>query len=255
MEWSCSAPIRLGGLLSPVVRCPAGRLRLASCVVDDGWPLRRAAERFGVSVPRPSVGRGGTARRARRGWGTAPAARTGARPSWAVELGLGCGSPAVGVARSAAGWARRPHRGQVLPLEALRLVGVRPPGAGCGPNPNPFRYEHAAPGTWCTWTSRSSGGSPTVAVTASWAGRPGSGSRRAPSQGPRTSTTPWMTTPGWCTPRSCRWRSASAFWPAPPLRAAASRPAVLPHGRHQVSSAAPRFAPKRPARPATTRQG
>ena len=29
---------------------PAGRLRLARCVVDDGWPLRRAADRFSVSV-------------------------------------------------------------------------------------------------------------------------------------------------------------------------------------------------------------
>jgi len=29
---------------------PTGRLRLARCVVDDGWPLRRAAERFNVSV-------------------------------------------------------------------------------------------------------------------------------------------------------------------------------------------------------------
>lgn len=29
---------------------PTGRLRLARCVVDDGWPLRRAADRFGVSV-------------------------------------------------------------------------------------------------------------------------------------------------------------------------------------------------------------
>ncbi|MGK5531216.1 IS481 family transposase [Streptomyces sp. URMC 129] len=28
---------------------PTGRLRLARCVVDDGWPLRRAAERFQVS--------------------------------------------------------------------------------------------------------------------------------------------------------------------------------------------------------------
>ena len=28
---------------------PVGRLRLACCVVDDGWPLRRAAERFQVS--------------------------------------------------------------------------------------------------------------------------------------------------------------------------------------------------------------
>ncbi|MGZ6807528.1 MAG: leucine zipper domain-containing protein, partial [Mycobacteriaceae bacterium] len=27
-----------------------GRLRLARCVVDDGWSLRRAAERFQVSV-------------------------------------------------------------------------------------------------------------------------------------------------------------------------------------------------------------
>ncbi|MGW9419775.1 IS481 family transposase, partial [Cellulosimicrobium funkei] len=29
---------------------PAGRLALARCVVDDGWPLRRAAERFQVAV-------------------------------------------------------------------------------------------------------------------------------------------------------------------------------------------------------------
>ncbi|WP_410669435.1 IS481 family transposase [Amycolatopsis sp. cmx-4-68] len=29
---------------------PTGRLRLARCVVDDGWPLRRAADRFQVSV-------------------------------------------------------------------------------------------------------------------------------------------------------------------------------------------------------------
>jgi len=29
---------------------PTGRLRLARCVVDDHWPLRRAAERFQVSV-------------------------------------------------------------------------------------------------------------------------------------------------------------------------------------------------------------
>lgn len=30
---------------------PKGRLQLARCVVDDGWSLRRAAERFQVSVP------------------------------------------------------------------------------------------------------------------------------------------------------------------------------------------------------------
>ncbi len=27
-----------------------GRLRLARCIVDDNWPLRRAAERFQVSA-------------------------------------------------------------------------------------------------------------------------------------------------------------------------------------------------------------
>ena len=32
------------------VLTPRGRLRLARCVVEDGWPLRRAAERFQVSV-------------------------------------------------------------------------------------------------------------------------------------------------------------------------------------------------------------
>lgn len=30
---------------------PRGRLQLAECVVDDGWSLRRAAERFQVAVP------------------------------------------------------------------------------------------------------------------------------------------------------------------------------------------------------------
>lgn len=29
---------------------PRGRLALAKCVVEDGWPSRRAAERFQVSV-------------------------------------------------------------------------------------------------------------------------------------------------------------------------------------------------------------
>ena len=30
---------------------PAGRLALAICIVEDGWLLRRAAERFQVAVP------------------------------------------------------------------------------------------------------------------------------------------------------------------------------------------------------------
>ena len=30
---------------------PAGRLKLARLIVDDRWPIRRAAERFQVSWP------------------------------------------------------------------------------------------------------------------------------------------------------------------------------------------------------------
>lgn len=28
---------------------PTGRLRLARCVIEEGWPLRRTAERFQVA--------------------------------------------------------------------------------------------------------------------------------------------------------------------------------------------------------------
>jgi transposase-like protein len=71
-----------------------GRLRLARCVVDDGWPLRRAAERFQVS---PTT-----------------AARWAARYRQA----------------GAAGMADRPSRPQVSPARALRrtehrIVGLR----------------------------------------------------------------------------------------------------------------------------------
>ncbi len=58
-----------------------GRLRLARCVVDDGWPVRRAAPRSGSRSPRRrrSVGRTATARRAGRGWPTGPVDRSGSR--------------------------------------------------------------------------------------------------------------------------------------------------------------------------------
>ena len=52
-----------------------GRLRLARCVVEEGWPLRRAAERFQVSVnyrgpvgrplPRGRAGRNGRSQSSR----------------------------------------------------------------------------------------------------------------------------------------------------------------------------------------------
>jgi hypothetical protein len=44
-----------------------GRLRLARCVVEDGWPLRRAAERFPVSHVTAARWAAGTGCKARRG--------------------------------------------------------------------------------------------------------------------------------------------------------------------------------------------
>jgi transposase len=55
-----------------------GRLRLARCVVEDGWPMRRAAERFQVS-PATAVRWAGRYRQTGgRGWRAGPAAAHGA---------------------------------------------------------------------------------------------------------------------------------------------------------------------------------
>jgi leucine-zipper of insertion element IS481 len=56
-----------------------GRLRLARCVVDEGWPLRRAAERFQVSATTAS-------RWARREWLIARHGRTTAQSALRCAL-------------------------------------------------------------------------------------------------------------------------------------------------------------------------
>ena len=54
MRWSLSkVPHHTREVLVPHANAPLtelGRLRPARCVVDDRWPLRRAADRFQVSV-------------------------------------------------------------------------------------------------------------------------------------------------------------------------------------------------------------
>lgn len=63
---------------------PRGRLELAICIVEDGWPLHRAAERFQVSVPTAVRRRDrylaltSRSRRSRR-WATGARGRTTAR--------------------------------------------------------------------------------------------------------------------------------------------------------------------------------
>ena len=80
---------------------PAGRLRLAQLVVDQGWPLRRAAERLellgdhrqavGRPLPRRRVAAGMVDRSSRPG--PAPASHPDAAWSGAWS---GCGSPGAG---------------------------------------------------------------------------------------------------------------------------------------------------------------
>jgi hypothetical protein len=146
---------------------PRGRLRLARCVVDDGWPLRRAAERFQVSVPTASRwahrdrehGEHGMLDRSSR-----PIPHRGAPRRASSGGSSGSGQQAVG-----AGEDRLPARPSSLhrapgpgTLQAAKLSWLdRATGRVIR------RYEHTAPGevSWCMWTSRNSVGSPTVAGT------------------------------------------------------------------------------------------
>ena len=56
-----------------------GRLHLAQLVVDQGWTLRRAAERFGVAVNTARRWAQRYRERAWPGWSTSPLARSIAR--------------------------------------------------------------------------------------------------------------------------------------------------------------------------------
>ncbi len=56
-----------------------GRLRLARFVVDDGWPLRSAVDRFDISVTAAKRWATATGSTARPGWSTGPPAPGSAR--------------------------------------------------------------------------------------------------------------------------------------------------------------------------------
>ena len=112
-----------------------GRLRLARCIVADGWPVRRAAERFQVSHPT-------AARWARRyqqqgvaGMVDRPSRPSTARPAPRFAWNRGaasCGSPTGGVRPgSPPGWTGTLHgpSGAV----ALPLPAAGPSGPGQRP--------------------------------------------------------------------------------------------------------------------------
>jgi transposase InsO family protein len=132
---------------------PTGRLRLASCVVDDGWPLRRAAERFGVSVTTTQRWAGRYREQGQAGMGD-----RSSRPNRCpAQLPTRIEHRIMGL-RVSRRWgpARIGYRLRLAPstvskvltrYEAPRLAWTDP-ATGCRlrAKPKPFRYEHAAPG-------------------------------------------------------------------------------------------------------------
>ena len=148
-----------------------GRLRLARCVVEDGWPVRRAAERFQVS---PATAARWAARYRQAGAAAmadrtsrphASPARTPARTERRI-VGLRV-TRRLGPARIA--WRLG------LPASTVHTVLAR---YGCprlahldrGTGVPVRRYERPDPGSWSTSTSRNWATSPTAAATAPWAG-------------------------------------------------------------------------------------
>src|SRR5450759_5391980 len=188
---------------------PTGRLRLARCVVEDGWPLRRAAERFGVSVTTAQrwsgryrqegqPGMGDRSSRPRRCPGQLPA-RTEHR-----IMGLRV-NRRWGPARIAYRLGLTPSTvGKVLNRYQAPRLAWTDPATGCRlrAKPKHFRYEHKNPGDLVHVDIKKIGQNPDGGGHRFLGRAGGVRVKKGAKPGPRTSTTPWMTTPGWCTPRS-----------------------------------------------------
>ena len=200
-----------------------GRLRLARCVVEDGWPLRRAAERFQVSHttaarwaaryrqdgaagmadrssrPHPSPARTPADRAADHGPAGVPAAgpgpdrvRLGLHPSTvhAVLARYRCPPPGAPGPRHRAPVRRyeRDRPGELVHVDVKKLGNI-PDGGG-----------HRVLGTTGPWPAQPPGPPPPDPATRRW--------------DTDTCTPPWTTTPAWPTPRSSLMRrkdTAAAF--------------------------------------------
>ena len=192
-----------------------GRLRLARCVVDDGWPLRRAAERFQVS-PTTAKRWADRYRELRRGRHGRPLLAPAPQPAPDPDPHRAADHQGPRAAPVGAG----PHR-----VPAAAEPGHRPPG------PDPLRARPPGPPR-----PRHRAGDPPLRTRPPR--RPGARRhqearqhprrRRPPGTGPpgrpqepyrrrhtATCTTPSTTTPAWPTARSCtdeKQETAAAFW-------------------------------------------
>ena len=206
-----------------------GRLRLARCVVEDGWPLRRAAERFQVA-PTTAARWAGRYRVA----GAAGMADRTSRPHCSPNQTPTRTERRIIKVRRAAPMGACPHR---LPARAASLHGAPgahslrhgqtavagPPHRPCHP---PDRIGQLS-GSWFTSTSRNWARSRPAVAGASWATSPGAatpGPTRAAESKPRTAiqraaTTsciqPSTDTLGWLYSELLadeRKETAAAFW-------------------------------------------
>ena len=161
---------------------PRARLRLARLIVDEGWPVARAAERYDVSWPTAKRWAERYRRaRARPGWATGPRGRT-ARPNrtpapvvrkivhlrWKQRLGP------VADRRPARAWRPRPC------TRCWSAAGSTGSPTSTGPPANRSAATSTPiPGRCCTWTSRSSATSPTAAAGATSAASKATGTAHA----------------------------------------------------------------------------
>ncbi len=165
---------------------PLARLRLARLIVDQGWPVARAAERYDVSWPTAKRCAERYAVMGQTGWATGPRARTGPRPAPGTggAQDRACGEAAAGPGRDRRpGWSGR--------LDGARGAGPVPaqPAVPCAsgqrrtgpPLPTPLPWRSCG-----TWTSTSSATSPTAAVGGTSVASRDPGTARPPPTSPAT---------------------------------------------------------------------
>ncbi len=219
-----------------------GRLRLAQVVVESGWPLRRAAERFRCS---PATAKKWADRYRSRGpsgmhnlsswplfWPYQTPVRTERRIvtlPFTRRWGPRRIAHHLHLARSTVEKVLRRDRMPLLShLDQATGLPVR--------WPKPIRMNTRFPRGPGTRGHQEIRSYRTAADTGWWAGPPEPGTRPAPkpTAGPAmpTSITQWMITPGWPTPRSTPTRRKTP----PPVLAA--RPGVLRRARDHRSAGA-----------------
>ena len=147
---------------------PRARLRLARLIVDQGWPIARAAERYDVSwrtakqVGRPLPVRG-TGRHGATGRRGRIASRTAPRPRWSARSCTCAGSSGSARSRSVTGSGCRPRP---CTRSWCGAGSTGSPTSTAPPVSRSAATSTSTPATCSTWTSRSSAVSPTAAAGA-----------------------------------------------------------------------------------------